>query len=98
MINDKLEIANFELRNWEPARRVGVRRTISNLKKHRAESEESGARTQNSGFSVQGGWRFQVSVFRFQLLCFFFLTPDTRHLVPVLPLTPDPPPAEHLKP
>jgi hypothetical protein len=63
MINDKLEIANFELRNWEPARRVGVRRTISNLKKHRAESEESGARTQNSGFSVQGGWRFQVSVF-----------------------------------
>ena len=26
--------------------------------------------------------RFQVSVFRFQLLCFFFLTPDTRHLKP----------------
>jgi hypothetical protein len=24
--------------------------------------------------------RFQVSVFRFQLLTFFFLTPDTRHL------------------
>ena len=25
-------ISNCELRNWEPARRVGVRRTIANLK------------------------------------------------------------------
>ena len=26
--------------------------------------------------------RFQVSVFRFQLLWIYFLTPDTRHLKP----------------
>jgi hypothetical protein len=26
--------------------------------------------------------RIQVAVFRFQLLCFFSLTPDTRHLKP----------------
>jgi hypothetical protein len=51
MRNDKLEIANFELRNWEPARRVGVRRTISNLKKHRAKSKETGVRAQVSVFS-----------------------------------------------
>ena len=25
----------------------------------------------------------EVSVFRFQLPCFFFLTPDTRHLKPL---------------
>jgi hypothetical protein len=41
-------IANFELRNREPARRVGVRRTISNLGRHGAEGKVSGVRCQRT--------------------------------------------------
>ena len=33
------EISNLELRNWEPVRRVGVRRTIANLKELNPHSE-----------------------------------------------------------
>jgi hypothetical protein len=31
----------------------------------------------DKGFSVQGRWRFQVSVFRFQCSALVLLTPDT---------------------
>jgi hypothetical protein len=40
------------------------------------------ARSELHGFAGKDGERLEVSVFRFQLLCFFFLTPDTRHLKP----------------
>ena len=49
-------IANFELRKWEPTRRVGVRRTIADLKTRRQETEDRGQkviRSQRSGVGDQ---------------------------------------------
>jgi hypothetical protein len=34
---EREQVSDFELRNWEPARRVGVRRTIADLKKQKTE-------------------------------------------------------------
>jgi hypothetical protein len=54
-------ISNFGLRNWEPARRVGVRRTNCECK-----NKESGDRRQESGVSKK-------EIFRF---LFFILAPE----------------------
>ncbi len=39
--------------------------------------KSQGLRFQVSGFRFQCSGRMEVSVFRFQLFCFFSLTPDT---------------------
>ena len=67
---------NFEFRNWEPARRVGVRRTIANCE---FKNKNAGVRIQNE----KSKSKYLFSAGYWLLTTEFFVSfPDTRNLKP----------------
>jgi hypothetical protein len=79
-IERKLRIADFEFRNWEPARRVGVRRTIwEKAENLGVRSQETGENKDLSQFLSSDFWLLTSGFLRYAPCAWQYASFTTAH-------------------